>query len=181
MRGVIPLDGLHISRRLARRVRSGAFEVRIDTAFTRIVAACARSAPGREETWISRGVEALYNELYLRGHAHSVECWSGDALVGGLYGVSLGGAFFGESMVSHTVDASKVALVHLAARLIRGGFALLDTQFLTAHLAAFGAVEIPRRDYRRRLEAALALEADFYRLEPYADGAAVLQAISHKS
>ncbi len=181
LRGVIPLDGFHLSRRLARTVKSDRFEARIDTAFSAVVSACAAPAPGREDTWISAGIEALYAELFARGQAHSVECWFGGALVGGLYGVSLGGAFFGESMFSTETDASKVALAHLVARLIVGGYTLLDTQFMTEHLAQFGAQEISRRTYRRRLAAALPIQADFYAMEPYPPGAAVLQAISHRS
>ena len=181
LRGVIPLDSFHLSRRLARTVRSDRFEVRIDTAFCAVVAACAAPAPDRQDTWISKGIEHLYAELFARGQAHSVECWRAEALVGGLYGVALGGAFFGESMVSRETDASKVALAHLVARLRVGGYALLDAQFMTDHLMQFGAQEIPRREYRRRLAAALQLDADFYRLASYAPGAAVLQAISQRS
>jgi leucyl/phenylalanyl-tRNA--protein transferase len=181
LRGVIPLDRFHVSRRLARTVRREPFDVRIDTAFSAVVAACAEPAPDRPETWISRGIEWLYAGLFDRGRAHSVECWRDGALVGGLYGVSLGGAFFGESMVSRATDASKVALVHLVARLVVGGYTLLDAQFMTDHLAQFGAEEISRREYRRRLDAALAVEADFHRAPPYAPGEAVLQAISQRS
>jgi leucyl/phenylalanyl-tRNA--protein transferase len=181
LRGVIPLHGFHLSRRLARTVRSDRFEVRIDTAFPAVVAACAAPAPDRQDTWISKGIEYLYGALFARGQAHSIECWRGEALVGGLYGVSLGGGFFGESMFSKETDASKVALVHLVARLIVGGYALLDAQFMTDHLRQFGTEEIPRREYRRRLAAALALDADFYRLPPYAPGPSVLQAISQRS
>jgi leucyl/phenylalanyl-tRNA--protein transferase len=142
-------------------VRSEPFEVRVDTAFPQVVAACAEAKPGRDETWINATIETLYGELFEIGHAHSVECWLGDELVGGLYGVSLGAAFFGESMFSRRTDASKVALVHLVARLIAGGFTLLDTQFMTDHLARFGAEEIPRLDYHRRLAKALERQADF--------------------
>lgn len=161
-RGVIPLSGLHISRRLARTVRADSFEVRIDSAFPEVVRLCAEAAPDRPQTWINHPIEWLYGELFAIGHAHSVECWQADELVGGLYGVSLGGAFFGESMFSRRRDASKVALVHLVARLIAGGYRLLDTQFLTPHLATLGAEEISRAEYRRRLRRALAVEADFY-------------------
>ncbi len=181
LRGVIPLETFHLSRRLARTVRSDRFEVRIDTAFSQVVAACAAPAPDRLETWISKGIEYLYAELFARGQAHSVECWRGNALAGGLYGVALGGAFFGESMFSRETDASKVALIHLVGRLKVGGYALLDAQFMTDHLTQFGAEEIARREYRRRLATALPLDADFYRLEPYAPGQAVLQAISQRS
>ena len=160
-RGVLPLDRFHVPRRLARTVRAEPFEVRIDTAFSEVVAACAASARGREETWINPTIEQLYAELFEMGHAHSVETWLDGELVGGLYGVSLGAAFFGESMFSRRTDASKVALVHLVARLILGGYRLLDTQFITAHLTRFGAEEIPRLDYHRRLAKALETEADF--------------------
>ena len=177
LRGVIPLDGFHLSRRMARTVRGDPFEVRIDAAFSQVVAACAAPTTDRPETWISLGIEYLYGELFARGQAHSVECWRDGVLVGGLYGVSLGGAFFGESMFSRATDASKVALIHLVARLRVGGYGLLDAQFMTEHLAQFGAAEITRRDYRRRLAAALLLDADFYRLAPGAPGDAVLCAI----
>jgi leucyl/phenylalanyl-tRNA--protein transferase len=163
-RGVIPLDAFHVPRRLARTVRAGSFQVRIDSAFHEVILACAASGPGRTETWINRPIERLYLDLHRQGHAHSVECFLAGQLVGGLYGVSLGGAFFGESMFSRRRDASKVALVHLVGRLIAGGYRLLDTQFLTEHLAQFGAVDISRADYHRRLESALAAPADFYRL-----------------
>jgi leucyl/phenylalanyl-tRNA---protein transferase len=181
-RGVIPLDGFHVSRRLARTVRSGHFQVRIDSAFRQVISECARPRPGRTETWISRGIQQLYQELFLRGLAHSVETWQDDRLVGGLYGVSLGGAFFGESMFSSERDASKVALAHLVARLRAGGYRLLDAQFITEHLAQFGAREIARSTYLERLADALACSgADFYRLPAYAPGEAVLQAISQAS
>jgi len=160
-RGIMPLEGFHASRRLARTVRSDHFSVRIDTAFEDVIRACAAPAPGRQESWINEEIVSLYTELHARGHAHSVECWRENRLTGGLYGVQLGGAFFGESMFSHERDASKVALVHLVARLKCGGFSLLDAQFLTSHLAQFGAISIPRNDYMRLLEGALANSADF--------------------
>ena len=165
-RGIIPLDGLHVPRRLARTIRSDRFDVRINTAFADVMRACAAPATGREDTWINAEIFSLYTALHARGHAHSVECWRDGELVGGLYGVSLKAAFFGESMFSRERDASKVALVHLAARLIRGGFALLDAQFLTDHLAQFGAIAIPRTAYLRRLAEALENDADFYCPEP---------------
>lgn len=161
-RGVIPLDRFHVSRRLARTVRSDAFEVRFDTAFHRVVLECAAAGPGRTETWINRPIEDLYLQLHALGRAHSVECWQDGELVGGLYGVSLQGAFFGESMFSRRRDASKVALVHLVARLIAGGYVLLDAQFMTDHLAQFGAEEITRAAYHRRLRAALETDGRFY-------------------
>jgi leucyl/phenylalanyl-tRNA--protein transferase len=180
-RGVIPLQGFHVPHRLARTVRADAFQVRIDTAFDAVIEACAEARPGRMETWINAPIQTLYGELYARGLAHSVECWAGDDLVGGLYGVTLGAAFFGESMFSLARDSSKVALIHLVARLIAGRFQLLDTQFVTGHLSQFGAQDIPRAHYRKRLVLALAGDADFDRLGAYADGASVLQAISQAS
>ena len=180
-RGVIPLQGFHVPRRLARTVRTDVFQVRVDTAFEAVIEACAAARPGRPETWINGPIQILYGELYLRGLAHSVECWREGVLVGGLYGVTLGAAFFGESMFSVARDASKVALTHLVARLAFGRFQLLDSQFITEHLTQFGAADIPRALYRKRLAQALAYEADFYRLPAYADGASVLQAISQAS
>lgn len=180
-RGVLPLDGVHLSRRLARTVRSDAFEVRVDSAFDAVVESCATSRPGRLETWINAPIQQLYGELFARGLAHSVECWREGQMVGGLYGVSIGAAFFGESMFSTQTDASKVALMHLVARLKVGGFRLLDTQFITDHLMQFGAVEISRADYRRRLAKAWPAPADFYGLAAGATGADVLQAISQAS
>ncbi|MDR3512283.1 MAG: leucyl/phenylalanyl-tRNA--protein transferase [Caulobacteraceae bacterium] len=180
-RGVIPLGGFHVPARLARTVRSDRFQVRIDTAFETVVEACAAARPGRMETWINHPIQTLYTELYRRGQAHSVECWRDGDLVGGLYGVTLASAFFGESMFSTERDASKVALVHLVARLIVGRYRLLDAQFMTEHLAQFGAQDIPRAHYRKKLAQALAQDADFYRLPAYAAGEAVLQAISQAS
>jgi leucyl/phenylalanyl-tRNA--protein transferase len=160
-RGVIPLDGFHVPHRLKRTLKGGHFEVRCDTAFEDVIRGCAAAMPDRPHTWINDEIIRLYTELFGRGLAHSVESWYGGELVGGLYGVSLNGAFFGESMFSRMTDASKVALVHLVARLIKGGFTLLDTQFVTDHLQRFGAVEIPRAEYRRRLAKALTLPAQF--------------------
>lgn len=160
-RGVVPLKTFHVSRRLARTVRADVFRVSFNTAFGEVVGRCAEMRPDRPDTWINHPIEQLYGELHQLGHAHSVECWAGDRLVGGLYGVSLGGAFFGESMFSRATDASKVALVHLVARLLTHGFVLLDAQFMTEHLAQFGTEEISRAQYRRRLKAALAHDACF--------------------
>jgi leucyl/phenylalanyl-tRNA--protein transferase len=179
-RGVLPLDRFHVPRRLARTVRGDPFEIRIDTAFAQVVALCAEAAPDRHETWINIPIESLYGELHALGHAHSVECWRAGRLAGGLYGVALQGAFFGESMFSRETDASKVALVHLVARLIAGGFALLDAQFMTEHLSQFGAQEIPRREYHQRLTRALAVSADFQR-PAGGGGAAALQLITQAS
>ncbi len=158
-RGVLPLDGFHLPRRLMRTVLSGTYEVTSDRAFAAAIAGCAASAPGREDTWINPDIERLFIELHRRGHAHSVECWASGRLVGGLYGVSLGGVFFGESMFSVARDASKVALVHLVARMRMGGYSLLDTQFVTGHLAQFGTTEIPRDAYKALLAAAVAVDA----------------------
>ena len=154
-RGVLPLDRFHLSRRLLRTILGDTFQVTADTNFPAAIAGCASAAPGREDTWISPEIERLFITLHRQGHAHSVECWQQGALVGGLYGVAIGGVFFGESMFSLVRDASKVALVHLVARLRLGGFTLLDTQFVTAHLSQFGALEIPRQEYRTRLVAGL--------------------------
>jgi leucyl/phenylalanyl-tRNA---protein transferase len=160
-RGVLPLDKFHLPRRLRRIIRHDLFEVRCDSAFREVVRGCAEPRPERPKTWINDEIVRLYSELFELGFAHSVECWHGGALVGGLYGVALGGAFFGESMFSRVSEASKVALAQLVARLRRGGFRLLDTQFVTAHLERFGAIEIPRRQYHRELAAALEVEAYF--------------------
>jgi leucyl/phenylalanyl-tRNA---protein transferase len=160
-RGIIPLDGFRVSSRLARTVRSDVFRVTVNTAFKQTIAGCAAPQPGRDDTWINGRIRDLYTSLHAIGHCHSVEAWDGEELVGGLYGVSLGGAFFGESMFHHARDASKVALVHLVARLIAGGFVLLDTQFVTDHLRTFGAVEVPRRRYRARLDEAMQEKGDF--------------------
>jgi len=180
-RGVLPLDGFHLPRRLARTIRSDPYEVRIDTAFDAVVEACAASGPGRIETWINGPIQKMYSDLFSRGAAHCVECWADGILVGGLYGVSLGSAFFGESMFSIRRDASKIALVHLVARLIEGGYRLLDTQFITDHLKQFGTTEISRSDYQKRLRRALQDQADFYRLTTGASGEEALQAISQAS
>lgn len=158
-RGIIPLNAFHVPHRLARTVRSGQFTVTADQAFTDVMQACAAPAPGREETWINSEILRLYTALHAGGHAHSIECWQAGELVGGLYGVQLGAAFFGESMFSRARDASKVTLVHLVDGLRRGGFVLLDTQFITAHLVRFGAIEIPREHYLLKLADALNRDA----------------------
>jgi leucyl/phenylalanyl-tRNA--protein transferase len=167
-RGIIPLDTFHIPRRLKRTLRNAPFEIRRDTAFEAVMEGCAQPAPGRETTWINDDILQGYRMLHQLGHAHSVEAWRGDELLGGLYGVSLAGAFFGESMFSRATDASKVCLVHLVERLRHGGFTLLDTQFLTEHLARFGAHEVSRAQYHRLLKEALAVEADFYSFDSVA-------------
>ncbi len=157
MRGIIPLNGLHISRSLARAIRAERYQVRVNADFAGTVQGCA----ARDETWINDQIFDLYEQLHAAGFAHSVEVWDGDELVGGVYGVALGAAFFGESMFSRRTNASKIALAYLAKRLRYGGFQLFDTQFVTDHLLSMGAVEIPRSDYRKRLEKALDWEADF--------------------
>ena len=164
-RGIIPLDRFHIPGRLARTVRSDRFRVLVDRDFDAVLDGCAEPMPGRTRTWINERIRTLYRKLYQRGDCHTVEVYEDDRLVGGLYGVSLGRAFFGESMFHRARDASKVALVHLVARLKAGGFKLLDAQFVTDHLRTFGAIEVPRRQYHRLLEAALAGEGDFAALD----------------
>jgi leucyl/phenylalanyl-tRNA--protein transferase len=161
MRGVIPLDSFHVPSRLARTVRSTQFSVRVDRAFDAVIDGCAEPNVGRTRTWINTRIRKIYRALYAEGHCHTVEVYDGDTLVGGLYGVSLGRAFFGESMFHRARDASKIALVHLVARLKAGGYRLLDTQFVTDHLKTFGAVEVPKRNYHRLLEEALDGEGDF--------------------
>ncbi len=161
LRGVMPLGGLHVSRSLRKVMRARRFKVTANQCFSAVMAACA----DREETWINPEITALYTELHKIGHAHSIEVWQGSALVGGLYGVSLGAAFFGESMFSRQSNASKAALVGLVARLGLGGFKLLDMQFITPHLASLGGVEITRKAYQAQLETALKQNADFYRLK----------------
>jgi leucyl/phenylalanyl-tRNA--protein transferase len=160
-RGILPLDRFHLPRRLARTVLSNAFAVTVDQDFAGIIAGCAEPMPGRDDTWINPQIERLFGELHRMGHAHSVESRQNDRLVGGLYGVAIGGVFFGESMFSFARDASKVALVHLVARLRLGGFRLLDTQFVTAHLAQFGAYELKREEYKSKLAEALTVPASF--------------------
>ncbi len=160
-RGILPLDDFHVPRSLRKALRRGPFELRFDNAFRDVIEGCAEATEERPKTWINDDIIRLYAELFDAGFAHSVECWRDGRLVGGLYGVSIGGAYFGESMFSRETGASKVALVHLVARLRAAGFALLDTQFVTEHLGRFGAVEIPRTDYRRRLAAAMERKTDF--------------------
>ncbi|BDA84498.1 leucyl/phenylalanyl-tRNA--protein transferase [Aureimonas sp. SA4125] len=179
-RGIIPLDSFHVSRSLRKTIRRGTFEMRYDSAFPAVIDACAEPAPGRANTWINAEIRKLYLQLFQNGNAHSVEAWRDGHLVGGLYGVSLGGAFFGESMFSRETDASKVSLAFLVERLRLGGYRLLDAQFITSHLAQFGAVEISRADYHERLEEAVALPATFY---PAGGGTAesLLQPVSQTS
>jgi leucyl/phenylalanyl-tRNA--protein transferase len=162
IRGVIPLDRFHLPSRLARTVRSDRFEIRVDSAFDQVIAACAEARADRPETWINGRIREIFRELFGLGHVHTVECWREGRLVGGLYGLALGGAFFGESMFHRETDASKVALVHLVARLRHGGFTLLDAQFQTSHLAQFGTLEVPRAAYSGLLDGAVARSGDWW-------------------
>jgi len=176
-RGVLPLEGFHLSRSLRKRILQGGYKVRVDQSFDAVVTACA----ARPETWINAKIRTLYGGLHRMGHAHSVEVWIGLDLVGGLYGVRLGGAFFGESMFSQARDASKIALAFLVARLKAGGFTLLDTQFTTPHLERFGARNIPRARYHLLLDHALGQTADFYGLALAASPEEVVQLITQTS
>lgn len=181
MRGVIPLDAFHIPSSLRKTLRKNPFDVRIDTAFHQVMEACSAQTPDRRTTWINERIKRLYGELHLLGNAHSVECWKDDELVGGLYGVRLGAAFFGESMFSRQRDASKVALVHLVHRMKAGGFRLLDTQFTTDHLKRFGAIDIPREEYSQLLEEAVQAPADFFPYEGGGTSDSILQSFSQMS
>ncbi len=181
LRAVLPLDGFHLSRRLARTVRTGPFEVSVDTAFLDVMRACAEPRPGHPESWINEPILELYGELFRRGHAHSVECRVDGKLVGGLYGVSVGAAYFGESMFSRERDASKVALVHLVARLIKSGFRLLDCQFMTEHLRGFGAIEVPREAFKALLADAIDRPASLQRELGGEDPCAIVQASTRTS
>lgn len=161
MRGIIPLDAFHVSRSLRKTLRTHPWHVRVDTDFAGIIEGCATAGTDRDSTWINPAIRRIYGELFERGYCHTVEVWDGDALVGGLYGLSIGAAFFGESMFHRRTDASKIALAHLLERLQAGGYRLLDTQFVTDHLKTFGGIEIPREDYELRLAHALEQNADF--------------------
>lgn len=196
-RGILPLEDFHCPRRLKKTIRAAPYQVTFDTAFGDVIRSCAKPARGRRSTWINEQITRLYTTLFERGFAHSVECWQDGELVGGLYGVSLGLAFFGESMFSRRRDASKIALVYLVARLKFGGYQLLDTQFITDHLKQFGALEIPRTDYKTRLEGAIqsaivvdetagtlslsAAASTFSSMSADADTSAILQSISQTS
>ena len=160
-RGILPLDQFHVPKSLRKAMRKNIFDVRCNTAFSETLAECGRPTKGRKDTWINNDIERCVNELHDMGFAHSVECWQGNTLVGGLYGISLGSAFFGESMFSRATNASKIALVHLVARLRLGGYRLLGTQFVTEHLEQFGVIEVPARDYLVMLEDALKYQAAF--------------------
>lgn len=162
MRGIIPLQQFHVSKSLAKTIRKRPFDIRVDTAFDLVVAKCAETADDRPSTWINSTIRELYNALHRMGHAHSVEAWDGNELVGGLYGVSLGSAFFGESMFSRRTDASKICLVHLVDRLRERGFTLLDTQFTTEHLKTFGAIDIPKDEYQALLEEAMTQQSKMF-------------------
>ncbi len=181
IRGIIPLDTFYVPRRLRRTVRRSTFRITIDEAFGLVLDQCAIPTPKRPKTWINDQIKDAYTDLFNRGYAHSVEVWDGAELVGGLYGVAIGSAYFGESMFQTRTDASKIALIHLVGRLQAAGFRVLDTQFVTEHLSQFGAIEIPRAQYKALLASALAQEADFY--SPSADEAlaTVLQPITQTS
>lgn len=157
LRGVIPLDAFHVSHSLAKAMRRKPFDIRFNTAFEAVIGSCAEAVDNRPSTWINGRIRALYTTLHRMGHAHSVEAWEGEVLVGGLYGVSLGAAFFGESMFSRRTNASKICLVNLVERLRRGGFRLLDTQFTTEHLKGFGAIDVPKAQYEDMLARAVAM------------------------
>lgn len=176
-RGVFELDNFHISRSLARRIRQDPFQIRTNTAFMQVIAGCA----DRAETWINPTLLDLYEQLHQMHHAHSIEVWEADTLVGGVYGLTIGGAFFGESMFSYRTDASKIALTYLVDRLRIGGFTLFDTQFITPHLASLGAVEIPRDAYHLLLEDAVMKDADFLRQPEVPSSYSVLQRNSQTS
>jgi leucyl/phenylalanyl-tRNA---protein transferase len=174
-RGILSLEHIHVPRRLARVIKQDRFEVRIDCAYPDVIEGCASSRAGRKTTWINSRIRELYSELFAMGYCHTVEAWLDGRLAGGLYGVALGRAFFGESMFSYETDASKVALIHLVARLRHGGFCLLDTQFVTDHLRQFGAQEISRAAFHRRLEQALQGAGEFTRLPCGTPGAEILR------
>ncbi|MGI9423747.1 MAG: leucyl/phenylalanyl-tRNA--protein transferase [Hyphomicrobiaceae bacterium] len=178
-RGLLPLQDIIVPKRLARTIRREAYDVRIDTDFEAVIDGCSASKPGRTSTWINARIRALYGELFHLGHCHTVEVWSRDnALIGGLYGVALGGAFFGESMFSRERDASKIALIYLCARLIKGGFVMLDTQFVTDHLRQFGAIEIDRAEFQAALDHALGTTGDFAALPIDSTATDILQLVT---
>jgi len=177
-RGILPLDCMHVPKRLARTIRQRTFEIRFDTDYEGVIDGCAASRTGRRSTWINARIRGLYRELFARGACHTVESWLDGQLVGGLYGVNLGSAFFGESMFSFERDASKVALVYLAARLVRGGFTLLDTQFVTDHLRQFGTLEVGRAEFHALLERALKVTGDWHRMDDDAPPEEVLRTLA---
>ena len=179
-RGILPLENVHFPRRLLKTVRSTPLQVRIDSDYEGVIDGCAAPRAGRNTTWINKRIRSLYRELFEQGACHTVEVWSGERMVGGLYGVALKSAFFGESMFSHERDASKIALVHLVARLISGGFTLLDTQFVTDHLRQFGTIELDRSTFQSRLEDALEIEADFSKLSRDARTEHIVQIVTER-
>ncbi|HCQ82426.1 MAG TPA: leucyl/phenylalanyl-tRNA--protein transferase [Rhodobiaceae bacterium] len=181
IRGIIPLDAFHVPRRLARTIKQAPFDIRIDTDFRQTIEACRMPAMDRPSSWINDEILSVYCMLHRMGYAHSVECWSDDKLVGGLYGVRIAGAFFGESMFSGCTDASKIALTYLVARLRYANFSLLDCQFATDHLTRFGLKEVPRTAYHRKLQRALGHNADFQLMPVKSSPEEVLQAVGHKS
>jgi leucyl/phenylalanyl-tRNA--protein transferase len=180
-RGILPLDRFHVPHSLRKAVRQRVYDIRVDTAFRAVMEGCAEPAPGRPDSWINDEILSLYTALHEAKHAHSLEAWRDGRLVGGLYGVAIGAAFFGESMFSRERDASKVALVHLVARLRCGGFRLLDTQFVTKHLARFGAVEIDRQSYQALLQRAISQPAEFYCDVPESELDALMQSSTQMS
>ena len=180
-RGVLPLDEFHISASLRKRIRREDFRVLIDNDFDAVIDGCAEPRPGRRKTWINAEIRYLYGELFRMGHCHTIEVWRDDRLLGGLYGVRLGGTFFGESMFHRESDASKIALSYLVARLKAGGFELLDTQFLTKHLTSMGAIEVPRLAYKDMLEDAIAVNADWHQLPMFSSSDVVLQLVNQTS
>lgn len=181
MRGQLPIGRFHVPRSLSKRIKRDPFDIRVDTAFMQVMKGCAAPQPNRRQTWINGPILESYSELHEMGHAHSVEAWRDETLVGGLYGVAIGGAFFGESMFSVVTDASKVCLVYLAARLKAGGYLLHDTQFTTDHLRRFGAFDVPAADYARQLQAALAVQGEFGALPAQVSGISILQSITQTS
>ncbi len=180
-RGVIPLDRMHAPKKLAKFLKTEPFDVRINTAFPAVIAACAEATPARPSTWINDAIIEAYTELHFDGRAHSVECWRDGKLVGGLYGVVLGAAFCGESMFSRETNASKVAMLHLMARLKIGGFHFIDAQFFNEHLEQFGLVGMPDEEYQIILEKALAAKADFFAAPDQLSATCVLQSITQTS
>jgi len=181
MRGILPLDAFHIPKSLKKAFRKSTFKVVFNKSFMETVSACAEQTDTRRETWINSGIKGLYSELHAMGHAHSVEVYEGEELVGGLYGVRLGRAFFGESMFSRRTNASKIALIHLVYEMRRAGFVLLDTQFTTAHLEKFGVIEVPKNEYHVMLEAALKSETHFLPQDGGATSDSILQLLSQTS
>jgi leucyl/phenylalanyl-tRNA---protein transferase len=177
-RGILPLNAISVPKRLAKTIRNTAFTVHVDRDFNGVIDGCAASRDGRENTWINAQIRSLYGELFRLRHCHTVEVWEGETLVGGLYGVAVGGAFFGESMFSTRTDVSKIALIYLCARLIHGGFRLLDTQFVTDHLRQFGTIEVDRADFHVALETALEVDGNFARLDAALPPTAVLAVIA---